>query len=121
MPAGGGRRRTVKMFRHRVACFKRRIWRIHALRRAGVKTAPLTRAAGAPMITYGVDIVGPLPTVVGSILSNNILVLEGLEYGGLIDPSPRIRPHVIGDPSLRMKTKLPSSARSMMVSSFLVV
>ena len=38
--------------------FRKRVQRFLALRRAGINTLPMARAAGTPLITYGVDAVG---------------------------------------------------------------
>eukprot|EP00973_Karenia_brevis_P055791 7760172-Karenia_brevis.AAC.1 len=57
-PAGGGRRRAVKAFKVRTSAFKKNIPRIHVLRRAGVRTAQLTRTAGTPAVMYGVECTG---------------------------------------------------------------
>jgi hypothetical protein len=55
---GGGRRRSVQALYSRVANFSRKIKRIHALRRAGIRTPAIVRAAGTPAVTYGVEVVG---------------------------------------------------------------
>jgi hypothetical protein len=57
-PSGGGRRRSTHALAVRTTAFAKRVPRIQALRRAGVRTTQLVRAAGTPMLTYGVDIVG---------------------------------------------------------------
>eukprot|EP00973_Karenia_brevis_P003950 544986-Karenia_brevis.AAC.1 len=46
--AGGGRRRATKALAVRLPMFKKKIDKIHALRRAGVNTMQLTRAMGTP-------------------------------------------------------------------------
>jgi len=56
--AGGGRRRAVKHLRVRTTAFKKRIPRIHSLRRIGINASTLTRLAGTPMVTYGVEVCG---------------------------------------------------------------
>ena len=53
--ACGGRRRTTKHLRVRISAFKKRVPRIQQLRRARVNAIRLARAAGTPMVTYGVD------------------------------------------------------------------
>ena len=54
-PSGGGRRRSIKALSVRLHLFSKRISRIQSLRRAGVNTSSIVRAAGTPAITYGVD------------------------------------------------------------------
>ena len=61
-PSGGGRKRAVKALYVRTTAFRKRVPRIHQLRRAGVRTAQLTRAAGTPMVMYGVETVGMADT-----------------------------------------------------------
>jgi len=52
----GGRSRCAKFLKLRIKAFKKRIPRIRRLRRSGVDAVRITRAAGTPMITYGVDV-----------------------------------------------------------------
>ncbi len=54
----GGRRRSVSFLKARMTAFKKRAPRIQRLRRAGVSSVRITRAAGTPMITYGVETTG---------------------------------------------------------------
>ena len=51
-PSGGGRRRSTHALAVRMTAFAKRVPRIQALRRAGVRTTQLVRAAGTPMVTY---------------------------------------------------------------------
>ena len=60
--AAGGRTRITKFLRVRIATFKKRVPRIHQLRKAGVNAIRLTRAAGTPVITYGSDTTGMATT-----------------------------------------------------------
>jgi hypothetical protein len=53
-----GRTRTTKLQQARIAAFKRRKHRYHALRRSGVDTAAMVAAAGAPSMLYGVETAG---------------------------------------------------------------
>jgi hypothetical protein len=101
VPAGGGRRRAVKHLKVRITALKKRIPRIHILRRSGVRTAILTRAAGTPMITYGVEVVGMGDTHLQDARSaiaraaapqgggkNPDMVLHALDAGGgSLDPA----------------------------------
>ena len=57
-PSGGGRRRVVKHLYDRMRNFKGKVGRIHALRRMGIRTGSVARAAGTPAITYGVETIG---------------------------------------------------------------
>ena len=50
-PSGGGRRRCVKALAVRMTAFAKRIPRIRALRRHGISTIHVARAAGTPMVT----------------------------------------------------------------------
>ena len=54
----GGRRRSVKHLAVRVNTFRKRIPRIHRLRKARINTTAVVRAAGTPMLTYGTDVIG---------------------------------------------------------------
>ena len=54
----GGRRRAVKTTRVRIATLKRTVPRFRALRKAGVRTTQMARAAATPAITYGVECMG---------------------------------------------------------------
>ena len=54
----GGRTRCVRYLRVRMNTFKKRISRIHRLRRSGVSAVQIVRAAGTPLVTYGVDTTG---------------------------------------------------------------
>jgi len=56
--SAGGRKRCTKFSKVRISAFRKGIPRIQMLRRARVNAVLLTRAAGTPMITYGVDAVG---------------------------------------------------------------
>lgn len=58
VPSGGGRRRVIKHLYDRIRNFKGKVGRIHALRRMGIRAASVTRAAGTPAVTYGVEITG---------------------------------------------------------------
>ena len=53
-----GRTRCVKFLKVRINTLKKRIPRIHCLRRSGISAKQMTRAAGTPLITYGADIAG---------------------------------------------------------------
>ncbi len=61
-PAGGDRRRAVRALHVWVTAFHTKIPRIHALRKMGVRTELLTRAAGTPMVMYSVETVGMADT-----------------------------------------------------------
>ena len=56
--AGGGRRRAVRHLVTRVKSFKFKKLRIKRLRSTGINTEMVTRAAGTPMLTYGVECSG---------------------------------------------------------------
>ena len=68
-PSGGGRRRSTHALAVRMTAFAKRVPRIQALRRAGVRTTQLVRAAGTPMVTYGVDVVGMSDSHLGRVRS----------------------------------------------------
>ena len=68
-PSGGGRRRSTKALADRLPAFKKKIRRIHAARRAGVKVGQIVRAAGTPAVTYGVEVVGMADTQLQNIRS----------------------------------------------------
>ena len=56
--AVGGRRRSVKVFKSRIKQFAKRVKRFQSLRKVGVNVKHMTRAAGTPSISYGMDIMG---------------------------------------------------------------
>ena len=56
--SGGGRRRCVKHSKVRLKVFDKRASRIRRLRKSGVDTIQVVRAAGTPMLTYGVEVHG---------------------------------------------------------------
>ena len=53
-----GSRRSTTTYRKRLACFKSMSPKIHSLRKLGVNTQQMVRAAGPPAIMYGVEIYG---------------------------------------------------------------
>ena len=57
-PIGGGRRRSVRPLKKRLKDFRSKVHRIHALRRANVRTAQIVRAAGTPAVTYAIECMG---------------------------------------------------------------
>ena len=61
-PSGGGRRRSVRALAMRLPAFNKKIWRLHAARKAGVNVQQIVRAAGTPAVTYGVEITGMADT-----------------------------------------------------------
>ncbi len=56
--AVGGRKRSTVVFRKRVKQMTKRVRRFRALRKVGVNTKQMARAAVTPAITYGMDIMG---------------------------------------------------------------
>ena len=56
--SAGGRRRAVGVLKQRLKQLAQRTPRIRALRRVGLSAVGLVRAAGTPVITYGVDVTG---------------------------------------------------------------
>ena len=100
-PSGGGRRRSTRALANRLSAFKRKIPRIHSLRKAGVRAQQVTRAAGTPAVTYGVEVVGmaetPLHATRAAVAraaapegagKNPDLVLWSLDgTGGSLDPA----------------------------------
>jgi hypothetical protein len=52
----GGRRRTMKVMKARLKAFDMRLPRMQHLRRSGVNAARIARAAGTPVLTYGVEL-----------------------------------------------------------------
>ena len=56
--SGGGRRRSTLHSKVRLHAFNKRAARIARLQRAGICTARVVRAAGTPMVMYGVDTIG---------------------------------------------------------------
>ena len=57
-PSGGGRRRSVRPVIKRWRDFRRKIPRVHALRRARLPTHQIVRTAGTPAITYSLEVMG---------------------------------------------------------------
>ena len=57
-PIGGGRRRSVRHLTKRLQDARVKTHRIHSLRRAGVRTKLVVRAAVTPAITYAIECVG---------------------------------------------------------------
>ena len=57
-PLGGGRKRSVRALVKRMHDFRSKIPRVHALRRARVRTQYIVRSAGTPAVTYGIEITG---------------------------------------------------------------
>ena len=57
-PFAGGRRRSVKTLKVRLKAFSDRTPRIHALRMQKIDTTQIVRAMGAPVMLYGIDIMG---------------------------------------------------------------
>lgn len=56
--SGGGKRRCVRHSKVRLRTFDKRATRIRRLRRCGVDAVRVARAAGTPMLTYGVEVHG---------------------------------------------------------------
>ena len=56
----GGRRRSVRSLKVRLHAFTKMVKRIHVLRKAGVRTCQIVRAAGTPSVMYGSEIAGIL-------------------------------------------------------------
>ena len=56
--AAGGKRRSIKVLAKRLKNFKSKIKKFQSLKRLGVASNQVVRAAGTPAITYGVDLVG---------------------------------------------------------------
>ena len=52
--SGGGRRRRIKALSDRLVAFLPKARRIQALRRSGIRTKAIVRAAGTPAVMYGV-------------------------------------------------------------------
>ena len=57
-PAGGGRRRSVQSLVKRLKELRRKVPRIHALRRARIPTQHIVRTAGTPAVTYAIEVTG---------------------------------------------------------------
>ena len=99
--ACGGRRLSTKIFRDRFHKFTKTIHRYHALRRNGVCTKQMVRAAGTLAITYGCEVMGSsdsalltarvavakagAPPACGKNLDATLAVLDG--PGGTLDPA----------------------------------
>ena len=56
--SGGGRKRSTKALAVRLPAFAKRIQRIHAIRKVGVRVTQLVRTAGTPAVMYGVEAIG---------------------------------------------------------------
>jgi len=69
-PSAGGRRRTTAPQRIRVRQFTKKALKIKRLRRLGVNTRHIVRAAGTPSITYGWDVMGVADTVLRAARSS---------------------------------------------------
>lgn len=54
----GGRRRTTVTFLERVTTFAKAVPRLQALRKSGVNSAQMVRAAGTPAVMYGCEVMG---------------------------------------------------------------
>ena len=54
----GGRRRTTEVAQHRLLEFSKLVPRFQALRRLGVNSRQMVRAAGPPAILYGCEVMG---------------------------------------------------------------
>eukprot|EP00973_Karenia_brevis_P005481 746499-Karenia_brevis.AAC.1 len=54
----GGRRRTTYVMRVRRHNFTKTVGKLHVLRRAGVNTRQMVRAAGTPALMYGAEVAG---------------------------------------------------------------
>ncbi len=57
-PSAGGARRSTKVLKDRLKNFREKLKRLHALRRSGVRTQVMARAAGTPAMTYSVECMG---------------------------------------------------------------
>ena len=56
--AGGGERRSTSVAVARLRGFTKRIGKLWKLRKPGVNTKQMTRTAGTPAVTYGIDTTG---------------------------------------------------------------
>ena len=78
----------MKVARSRLQAFRKGIPRIHTLRRAGVSSVRVARAAGTPMITYGTDTAGMAPTHLMSV-RRALAQAVAPEAGGKGPPGPK--------------------------------
>ncbi len=99
--AVGGRRRSVRNFRSRLAEFGKKTQRFQQLRKVGVNSPQMVRTAGVPAITYGCDTFGISDTGLYAARSkiaaaaspsaagkNPVLVLLALDgSAGTLDPA----------------------------------
>lgn len=56
--AAGGRKRSMRVARSRLCAFSNTIHRIHKFRSLGGNSSALTRSAGSPAVTFGVEVTG---------------------------------------------------------------
>ena len=54
----GGRRRSTATFKDRVSTFAQAVPRVQSLRKTGVNSVQMVRAAGTPAIMYGCEVMG---------------------------------------------------------------
>jgi len=85
VPSAGGRRRVVKHLVKRLSSFRQKVGRIHDLRRLGVRTNNVVRAAGTPAITYGVEVTGMADTHLDS--ARRLIARAAAPEGGGKDPN----------------------------------
>ena len=83
--SGGGRRRSLKVLAQRITNFRAKIPKLHALRKLGVRTALMARAAATPAITYGVEVCGMSDTHLDE--ARSVVARAAAPEGGGKDPN----------------------------------
>ena len=79
--AAGGRRRSTRTLRVRMQTFSKSAKRFHLLRKAGVNTRLMVRAAGTPALMYGIEVMGAADSTL-QVVRSKVAAAAAPQAGG---------------------------------------